>query len=92
MAEALVRHSKHMFAQKAELGMQHGERSIVAYGTEIAKVIRQSFQFGHERPQPHGALWNVGSKRCLGCPRKGQSVGHGAVAGNPPGEHGGPLN
>ena len=50
MTEALVRHSEHILAQKAELGVQHGERSIVAYGTEIAEVICQSFQFGHERP------------------------------------------
>ena len=74
------------------LRMHHRERGIVADGTDVAEVIGQPFEFRHQGAQPHGAFRNLALVRRLDRPGKGERVGDGAVAGNTPRQHRGPID
>ena len=59
VTEASVRHAQDLLAQVSALRMHHGEGGIVTDGTDVAEVIGEPFQLGHERAQPKSAAWHL---------------------------------
>ena len=92
VTEALVGDAQHFFAQMAALRMHHGKGCVVADGADVAEVVRESFELRHERTQPNRALRYFDRMRGFDRPGKGNRVGHGAVAGNAPGQHRRPMH
>ena len=84
MTEAGGAGAEHLLAQHRAMGQHQGKRGIVADRANVAAVIGQALQFGHQRPQPVRAGGNLRFRRRLDRPSEGQGIGHRAVAGYPP--------
>ena len=61
--------------------VDQAERGVVAHRADVAEVVGQAFQFGHQPAQPHRARRRGGAAGGLGGAREGERIGHGAVAG-----------
>ena len=61
-------------------------------GADIAEVIGEPFELGHERAQPHRAARDIDGVRSLDRARESERVGHRAVAGHAPREHRGTID
>ena len=64
------------------MGQHDAQRCIVADGTEIADVVRQSLQLCHDTAQRDGAWRRFDAQGIFDGARKGEGISHGAVAGN----------
>ena len=62
------------------MGMDQGEGGVVADGADVAEMIGDPFQLGHQRAQPDGAWRRLQPERRLGGVRKGDGIGDCAVA------------
>ena len=92
MTECGHRSSQHPFAQDREMSQHEREGGVVADGADVAEMIGDALQLGHDGPQglgagPHGAT----DSRFHGA-RKGQRVGDGAVPRDATGKAGGGLD
>ena len=63
-----------------------GERGVVADGADIAEMIGQPLELGHQRTEIDGALGHLDLKRGLDGARVSEGIGHGRVARGAPGE------
>ena len=86
MAEARIGATQHALAQDAALRVHDGKRGIVADRSDVAEVIGQPFELGHQRAQKLRARCRFGVERGLDRVRKRQRIGDGAVAGGAAGE------
>ncbi len=86
MAEGGFCCAKNLFAQHAHLRQHHHKGGIVADPADIAQVIGQPFQFGHQPAQGEGPFGHRDRKRRLGRLCEGARIGHRAVAGGAPGK------
>src|SRR6185369_12824535 len=59
---------------------------------DVAEVIRQAFELGHERTQPSGARWRLEAHGGLDGAGEGDAVGDDAVAGHASGEARRPID
>ena len=86
MAEGSIARAQHPLAQHAAMGMHEREGGVVADGADIAEMIGETLQFGHQRPQPDRARRNLDAERGFDRAGKGKRIGDGAVAGRPAGK------
>ncbi len=63
MTESCVRCGKHSLAENAAMSVNQRERRIVAYGADVAKVIGNAFEFGHDAAQDSGAPRSLNAER-----------------------------
>ena len=91
VAEAGFRRAQRALAQDAALRVHQRERGVVADGADVAEMIGEPLELGHQRPQIERARRRLDLKRRLGGLREGKSIGHRAVAGGAPGELGGGI-
>jgi hypothetical protein len=80
MAEARLRGAQGFFAQDAALGVHERERRIIADGPDIPKMIGETFELCHQRPQIDRTGRNLDVQRRLDCMSKGKRVSNRAVA------------
>ena len=59
---------------------------IVADGADVAEVIGEALQLGHQRAQPDRARRRLDAERRLDGAGEGERIGDGAVAGDAAGE------
>ena len=52
MSESEIGGAQHALAQNAAMGMHEREGGIVADGADIAEMIGEPFELGHQRSQP----------------------------------------
>ncbi len=86
MAEANVRRPQAALAQDAGLRMHQDERGVVADRADVAEVIGEPFELGHQGAQKNGARRNLHLSRSFDCIRKRKRVRDRAVAGGAPRE------
>ena len=86
VAEGVVRRAQHVFAQDAAMRVHERERRVVADRADVAEMIGQPFEFGHQRAQILRARRRLDAERRLDRMREGDAVGDGAVAGGARGE------
>jgi hypothetical protein len=60
--------------------MHHREGGVVADRANIAEVISEAFEFGHQGAQPNGARRNLDVERRLDGAGEGEGIGDRAVA------------
>ena len=92
MAEGSIACAQYALAQHAAVGMHEREGGIVANGADIAQMVRQTLQFGHERSQPGRAWRSLDTKRGFDRAGKSKRIRHGAVAGRPACKLGGTID
>ena len=80
MAEAGVGRAQHALAQDAAFGVHQREGGVVADGADVAEMIGEALELGHQRAQPDGARRHARSERRLDRLREGERIGDGAVA------------
>ena len=86
MAETGMCRAQGALAQDAAFGIDQREGGVVADGADIAEMIGQALELGHQRAQPDGAPRHVDRQRRLDGLREGERIGDGAVAGGAAGE------
>ena len=86
MAEACGGCAQHLFAQNAAMRMHERERRVVADGADIAEMVRQPFELGHQRPQIVRARRRFDVRGGFDGMSEGDAVGDRAVAGRAGGE------
>ena len=91
VAETRIGGAQHALAQHAAMGVHERERRVVADRADVAHMVREPFELGHERAQPLCARRDIAAECRLRRPRKGDRIGDRAVAGDPPGELGGAV-
>lgn len=68
------------------MGVHQREGRVVADRADVADVVGNPLELGHERPQPLGAGRGFDAARDLDRAGVGERVGDRAVAGGPPGQ------
>ena len=86
VAEAGVGDAQHVLAQDAAVGVHEREGGVVADGADVAEVVGEALQLGHQRAQPDRARRRLDAERRLDGAGEGEGVGDGAVAGDAAGE------
>ena len=86
MAEAGVGRAQHALAQDAALRMHEGERGVVADRADVAEMIGEPLELGHQRAQIARARRRFDVERRLDGVGEGDRIGDGAVAGGAPGK------
>ena len=92
VAEAPVGGPQHALAQDAAMGVEQREGGVVADRADVAEVVGEALQLGHQGAQPDGARWGLDAERGLHGACEGQRVGHRAVARHAPGKPGRALD
>ncbi len=80
MAERRLGRAQHALAQDAAMGVHQRERGVVADRADVAEMVGEPLQFGHQRAQPHRATGNRDAERGLRGAREGDLIGDRAVA------------
>jgi hypothetical protein len=80
MAEALVRGAQHALAQQSALRVHDREGGVIAYRADVAEVIRQALELGHQSAQPRRARRHIDIERIFHRARKGERKGDCAIA------------
>ena len=70
-------------AQYSALGVQHREGRVVADRSDIAQVVCDPLELGHDAAQPHGARWRPEIERTLHRLHERPRAGDRAVAREP---------
>ncbi|MCY1230220.1 hypothetical protein D9M72_426260 [compost metagenome] len=65
MTEGDVGGAQHTLAQHATMRMHEGEGGVVADRADVAEMVGEPFELGHERAQPDGARRDVELSRSL---------------------------
>ncbi len=86
--EAGIRGTQHALAQNAGMGVHQREGGIVADRADVAQVVGDPLELGHQRTQPDRARRRLDRQGRLGRPRERVGVGDRAVARGAPGELG----
>ena len=87
VAEGGVGGAQHALAQHAAMGVHQREGGIVADRADVAEMVGEPLEFGHQRAQPDGARRHVDVRAPLRRrARKRESIGDGAVARGAAGE------
>ena len=80
MTERGVGSAQHAFAQDAAMSMHEGERGIIADRADIAEMVGEALQLGHQCPQIAGAWRWLNLERRFDRMRESDTVGGRAVA------------
>ena len=86
VAEADLGCAQAALAQNAGLRMHQRESGVVADSADVAEMVRQALELGHQRAQVERARWRRYVQRGFGGLRKGVSISDGAVAGSARGQ------
>ena len=86
VAEAGVGGAQHVLAQDAAVGVHEREGGVVADGADVAEVVGEALELGHQRAQPDRARRRLEAERRLDRAGEGDGVGDGAVARDAAGE------
>src|SRR5260370_1323699 len=86
VAETQVGGAQHTLAQDATVGMHERKGSVVTDGTDVAEMIGQALELGHERTQPDGASRCRDLQGGFDGTGEGDGVSDGAVARRAAGE------
>ena len=83
--------AQHTLTQHAAMRQHDAERRVVADRAEIAEVVGNTLQFGHQGAQPNSAWWRLDAECGFHRASEGVRVGDRAVAGSTTGKACGPL-
>ena len=80
MPEAGIGRAQHVLAQDGAVRVHERERGVVADGADIAAMVRQPLQLGHQRAQIARPWRDFDVQGRLDRMREGEPIGDGAVA------------
>src|SRR6185312_12855284 len=80
VAEGEVGDAQHLLAQGAAVRVHQAEGRVVADCADVANVVGEPLEFGHQRPQPLGARRRLDIQRRFERAGEGDRVGHRRVA------------
>ena len=92
MAEGTVGRSQHALAENAAMGVDERERGVVADRADVAEMIGDALDLGHDATQDPGARRRLDLQGLLDGAREGEAVGHGGIAGDAGNDAGGALD
>ena len=86
MAERRGAGAQNLFAQYAAMGVHQSERGVVTDRADVAQMVGETLQLGHEGAQPVGARRRGQAQGRLDRTGEGDRIGDRAVAASPGGE------
>jgi hypothetical protein len=81
VAETGLRCPQHQLAQNSAMGVHEHERGVVADRTDVAQMVCETFELGHQPAQVIRPRRRLDVQCRLNRSRKGGSVSHGAIPG-----------
>src|SRR5579885_1739826 len=86
VAESGVGCAQHAFAQHAGMGVHQAEGGVVADRADVAEVVGEALELGHQGAQPDRPRRRFAVERGLGGAGESEGIGDGAVARGASGE------
>ena len=86
MAEGGGGEAQHALAQHRGMGVHQREGGVVADRADVAEVVGDALELGHQGAEPDRAGRRLGAGRRLDRAGKGERIGHGRIARGAAGE------
>ena len=83
-----LQEAKQDLLEPVKLMEEERKGHVIAYGSQVAKVVGNAFAFEEQRPEPQRTVRRDAVCHGLHCTGIGQAMRHGRISGNPAGQAG----